>query len=363
MASSSSAGPSKAKGSKDVNELASALYDKCISEFPSDHLFYQQDLQDLGVIPYNDLALLMKCTQSLVDQSLFRMLHAKDDRLAWKVVEQSDAEKLQNLNAEERLVYNVIHSTGAQGVWTKTIKARTNLHQTIMNRCLKSLEAKAYIKSVRNVKYPQRKIYMLAGLQPSEEVTGGAWFTDGVLDADFIHSLGVWIERWVSARSWYDSQKADRQRKKRKLENEISRPSESQYLPYLPTYTGYPTAADITRAINASGLTPVTLGEASIAQLLEMLCHDGRLVSLRDGAAYKSVKKPNQISLQRELGLQGPEAAKDTSDQGQLSLGSNGMTEVPCGRCPVFSLCQAGGPVNAENCEYFQDWLQEALAF
>jgi DNA-directed RNA polymerase III subunit RPC6 len=31
--------------------------------------------------------------QILVDQSLFRLLHGKDEKLAWKVVEQSDAEK------------------------------------------------------------------------------------------------------------------------------------------------------------------------------------------------------------------------------------------------------------------------------
>ncbi|KAI2089619.1 34-kDa subunit of RNA polymerase III (C) [Ophidiomyces ophidiicola] len=362
MASSSSAGPSRAKASKDVNELASALYSKCVSEFSSDHLFYQQDLLSVGVIPNNDVALLMKCAQSLVDQSLFRLLQGKDDRLAWKVIEQSDAEKLQNLNSEERLVYNVIHSTGRQGVWTKTIKARTNLHQTIMNRCLKSLETKSYIKSVRNVKYPQRKIYMLASLQPSEEVTGGAWFTDGVLDADFIHSLGVWIERWVSARSWYDTEKADRQKKKRKLDSESSKP-EFQYLPYLPTYGAYPTVTDITKAINASGLTPVTLGEGSIAQLLQMLCYDGRLVSLRDGAAYKSVKKPNQISLHRELGRRETDVGKDLLDYEQLTLGGNGLTEAPCGRCPVFSLCQEGGPVNPETCEYFQNWLDGAISF
>jgi DNA-directed RNA polymerase III subunit RPC6 len=105
------------------------------------------------------------------------------------------------------------------------------------------------------------------------------------------------------------------------------------------------------------------MGESSIAQLLEMLCFDGKLISLRDGAAYRSVKKPNQISLQRELGLQAASGENNADDHDSLTLGGNGMTEVPCGRCPVFSLCEEGGPVNAENCEYFDNWLKQALSF
>lgn len=79
--------------SKDADGLASALYEKCLSDFSPDHLFYQQDLSSLGVVPNDDLTLLMKCTQILVDRSLFRLLHGKDGRLAWKVIAQSDAEK------------------------------------------------------------------------------------------------------------------------------------------------------------------------------------------------------------------------------------------------------------------------------
>jgi DNA-directed RNA polymerase III subunit RPC6 len=36
----------------------------------------------------------------------------------------------------------------------------------------------------------------------------------------------------------------------------------------------------------------------------------------------------------------------------------NGLSQAPCGRCPVFNLCEDGGPVNAKNCEYFQTWLR-----
>jgi DNA-directed RNA polymerase III subunit RPC6 len=90
---SSSASASRGVKSTDPKELASTLYARCLSDFQPNHLFYQQDLLSLGVIPNNDLGLLMKCAQSLVDQSLFRMLHGKDDRLAWNVITQADAEK------------------------------------------------------------------------------------------------------------------------------------------------------------------------------------------------------------------------------------------------------------------------------
>lgn len=94
----SSAGPSRVKASSgDPQSLAMKLYDQCLSSFPADHLFYQQDLLGLGVIPNEDLALLLRCTQILVDQSLLRLLQAKDDRLAWKIIAQSDAEKLVTL--------------------------------------------------------------------------------------------------------------------------------------------------------------------------------------------------------------------------------------------------------------------------
>lgn len=88
-----------ASGSASVNELASQLYDACLEGFPPDHLFYQQDLLKLNVIPKNDVALLLQCTQRLVDQKLFRLLQGKNDRLAWKIISREDAEKYANCRA------------------------------------------------------------------------------------------------------------------------------------------------------------------------------------------------------------------------------------------------------------------------
>lgn len=76
----------------EVAELASKLYDACVSEFDPDHLFFQNDFINLNIIPKNDVSLLLECAQSLVDQNLFRLLQ-KDGKLTWRLIDRQDAEK------------------------------------------------------------------------------------------------------------------------------------------------------------------------------------------------------------------------------------------------------------------------------
>lgn len=269
--------------------------------------------------------------------------------------------RLQSLSPDESLVYNVIHSTGRSGIWVRAIQNRTNVHKSILDRCLKSLEGKNYIKSVHNVKYPSRKMYMLAGLAPSEDVTGGAWFTDGVLDANFINTIATYIEYTVSRKSWFEVPSSDGPRNKRIKTSSgavAKQDAEKEYLAFPPGYKGYPTVPMITAAVNESGLTPVRLGEDSIAQLCDVLCYDNKLVAINGGEFYKSTKNPEAVKQEQMRKDMNQEPA-DTSRE----LVKNGMTEAPCGQCPVFKLCTPGGAVSPESCEYFGPWLEKALGF
>lgn len=285
------------------------------------------------------------------------------------------AHRLQNLNADESLVYNVIHSTGRSGIWVRAIQKRTNLHKLILDRCLKSLEGKNYIKSVHNVKQPTHKVYMLAGLAPSEDVTGGAWFTDGVLDANFINSVAQYIEYTVSRKSWYEAAPGPATHRSKRLKTAngtvsvpaasgaaaaaAAEPADKVYYPFPAGYKGYPTLATITAAVNESGITPVRLGEEKISQLLEMLCYDGKLVQLNgDEELYKSVRNVSAVKEEQAL----KQAAVDEA-AARRRLVKNGMTEAPCGQCPVFNLCAPGASVSPETCEYFDPWLETALGF
>ena len=219
-----------------------------------------------------------------------------------------------------------------------------------MLRCLKSLEQKVFIKPIQSAKFPKRKIYILAHLQPSDDVTGGPFYTDGILDEEFVHQLGLWVENYVLKRSWYHppTKALVKKRGKSKLSQEeadeiragehteAAKNSARAMLPMPAGFTGYPTIPQITKAMNESGLSGVVMKEAEIRQLMDILCWDGRLTKVMGGKGYKYVRQV-------------------TSDDGQHAR--NGLTEAPCGTCPVFDLCEEGGPVNAKTCEYFQTWL------
>lgn len=223
---------------------------------------------------------------------------------------------------------------------------------TVMNRCLKTLEAKNYIKPIKSIKFPGRRTYMLAHLQPSEDATGGPFHTDGVLDEEFVHQMSYWTERYIVGRSWWHPPLNEYGKKKnrskltqeqaeslRSQELEVRDPRRERnkhMLPMPPGFTGYPTVSEITKAINASELSGVVMKEAEMRQLLDILCFDGRLYPIQGGKGYKAARQ----SGREEEPL------------------DNGLMDSPCGRCPVSDICQEGGPVNARTCEYFQEWLE-----
>ena len=65
---------------------------------------------------------------------------------------------------------------------------------------IKQLERQGHIKSVKSVKTPTKKLYMLTEFEPSVELTGGAWYTDDVLDVEFIDQLSHQLLKYITAK-------------------------------------------------------------------------------------------------------------------------------------------------------------------
>ncbi|KAL8984223.1 MAG: hypothetical protein Q9205_001753 [Flavoplaca limonia] len=362
-----------AKSGSSPLEIKNALYARCAS-LPTETIFSQHDLLDLGIIPNKDIKLLLQSTQELTGEGLFKLL-TRDGRACWRVVKKEDAQKYTSLTAEESLVYSYVESAGREGIWNRMLRIRSGLHMTVVGEAVKSLERRNYIKQIKTAKFPNRKTYMLAGLQPSEIVTGGPFYTDGTLDDEFVHQMSRWTERYIVGRSWVKSslnphahshgKKSSKQphiskqqaesRRNSALQSSIpTRNSDYQnLLPFPPGYTGYPTVSEITRAINASNLSPITMKEAEMKQLLDILVWDGRIEENMFNGGYKAVKKAALAVMNGQRVKEEGIGEERDGGYGQTSA----LTEAPCGRCPVIGFCEEGGPVNARSCAYFTDWL------
>jgi len=79
----------------------------------------------------------------------------------------------------------------------------------------------------------------------------------------------------------------------------------------------------------------VQIKSEDMKQLLETLKYDGDIES------FKNPHKPGELAFRAT----------------RIPLPSNGLMKVPCGNCPVFSLCGEEGLITPEKCIYMNEWL------
>mmetsp|Transcript_6760 Transcript_6760/g.14940 ORF Transcript_6760/g.14940 Transcript_6760/m.14940 type:complete len:285 (-) Transcript_6760:528-1382(-) len=253
--------------------------------------------RELGAIPLHARA---DGLNRLLTKSRIQLFHANNS-LVYKEVAAEEAAKFKGLNAEELMLYQVIKSSATTGVWTKDMKARTNLAQPHITKILKVLETRKLVKSVKNVNNPSRKVYMLYELEPSRDLTGGAWYTENQFDSEFI---------------------------------EVLREACFQYI----QRQGDTTLSDIAAFIRLKGFSKVDLREEDIGSIVNTLIYDGRVDQV-DG-----------------------EGEHDVSDHYRPAVhsipASSAFTSVPCGVCPVFNECHEDGLITPQTCVYYEKWLQ-----
>ncbi|GAO19008.1 hypothetical protein UVI_02036400 [Ustilaginoidea virens] len=293
---------------------------------------------------------------------------------------------------EQVMVYSLIDDSGGDGIWSQTLQKRLNMHDSVLKNALKQLQAKGLIAPFKNVEHPNKKMYIKASIRPSERATGGPWYTDQNLDEAFIEDLQRVVFDFVKRSSAYVSTHSgsrtqapkkgvvkgavkgaavDKGRKRDA--DEMSRPPAkaprtsagappppppprrgAALLPLPAGYVGYPTVRDIARLLSSSGITNNTiLSEDDVKKLVDVLVWDNLVepVKVAGKLGYRVARVAKQ-STESWAGREDP-TGRDAGPEPYVSP----YTEAPCGKCPVFELCEEGGPVGPSNCEYFKRWL------
>ena len=364
--------PSDAKAHS-MQCISDALYEHCAAQ-PASTVFTQDDLMRTALIPNGDIGILLNVTTALTNSGHFRLMQ-RSGAPCWRCATAASTSALAELDKETAVVYSHIESAGREGVWSNQLTKRTGLHKVVMDKAIKVMEQKHLIKTVSNYRHPNRRTYMLWGLQPLEDVTGGPFFADGELDEEFVRVLCYEIERWVTARSWWFPKTVEEQRrgKKRKRKSELpttkvgaealrdstlmsaatmnADSSNSQKLarPYPSGYSRYPSLSEVTNALNDTRIANTKLNLADIQLLVDILVWDGILEKLQ---RRDSEGRPKFVyrSVRSSVGEENMSSESGAAHKIPL-------TQAPCGRCPVFEVCEEGGLVNPRTCPYLHDWL------
>lgn len=362
-------------------------------------VFTQQELFEIVPESVTDKKDMLPLIKYLTGQHLFRTLKTADRGLGWSVRPREAAKAIKALDKDERMVYEVIEASHTTGIWLKSIKNKLNgIAQPVVAKITKTLESQRLIKPVKSIKAPAQRVFMLFHLVPSEDVTGNSFFDAGDLDESFRDELLNLIVFWVRSQSWAEGERKRHRRKssnKKEMApredavviedavNEIAvtgqkrkRPAtDIEDLSVKPRYQrshkfdpetdfaqltyragteSYPTAEKIhifltsSDAIKATKSASLTVQE--VQGCLDVLVWDDKLEkvwNVEDGNwGYRT---------RRGVTFRQPGQTFDIEED---AVGT-GLTQAPCGRCPVFDVCRDGGPVNPQSCVYFDAWLQD----
>ena len=96
---------------------------------------------------------------------------ALDKSLTFRLQSDEDVERLRDLTAEDRLVFQEIEASQIAGISTKDLRTKTSLPAQALTKALKKLETRKLVKQVKSVSAKNKKIYMLCAPQRSKMPT------------------------------------------------------------------------------------------------------------------------------------------------------------------------------------------------
>jgi hypothetical protein len=219
---------------------------------------------------------------------------------------------------EEVIVYNLIKSTESRGVWIKDLLQDSGLARVQLNKILKQMELKQYIKTVKSNSgggNSKKKLYLLQEyqLEDSESMMAGyVFYTNGEVDVAMVSTLYNTILQYIQKRFYSGSSSSG---------------SNSKFVP----------KEDILQFLNNANILTTTLEDQDLNILLTSMEYE-RLI-------YKDIVHNGYYILT---------GSGTDSNSRQVEY----LSEIPCAKCTQYKYCSVKSDyVNARKCEYFQQWM------
>ncbi|KAH9616022.1 hypothetical protein KSS87_014840 [Heliosperma pusillum] len=209
------------------------------------------------------------------------------------------------LTPDEKSTFELIRSTGDMGIWLWSIKKE--LKGIPVDKCVKFLKGKGFIKEVADVNATGRKKKLMATeFEASADLTGGVWYQDGVFDSDMIETLRKACKSIINRHKVI-------------------------------------TADGILHAIMKSGALQFEMKIEQMKKILDTLCLENVIFKVKSNGLGEFVSIPI-----------GSECYKSRLKQKKTGA----LASVPCGSCTRINQCDPNGIVSPATCAYFTKWLE-----
>jgi len=273
-----------------------------------------------------DLNAMAGALNKMLKEGVLSIYKLADGTPVYRRQSTQEATRFQGLTSEERLVLQLIETSGNTGMWTRDIRLRSNLQQVQVPKILKTLETRRLIKAVKSVASKNKKMYMLYDLEPPHEPF---YNEDQDLDLEFISVL------------------------------------QAHTLQYVASQGRACTLDECWRFIRSSRISNVELRHEDVQMLLDALVFDAKLeiCTLRPGSAAAAAaggaagKAPvGKATVGRASAGHGASAIAYRPLH--TTGAANVLPSIPCCNCTLTAVCQEGNEISPASCEYFTQWLE-----
>ncbi len=253
----------------------------------------------------------IKAINSLLTKNRIALMETNAGGIVYKYQSKDKADKYKELTSNETPIYQLLEEAGNKGLSVHDIKARTGIITTRINKLIGSMEGKGLVKPIKSIQGRRKKVYMLAELEPSVEVTGGIWREEsntGLIDVMYEKCLEYIGRQGTASRK------------------------------------------EVVLHIKGLGLGETDIKEENVQEILNILLFDDKIEIIKGTAAALT------------------EGVGSTLGTGKLAVNymyrvkkkyvpDVALLHIPCTYCPLIKECNPDGLVTPKTCQYLKDWL------
>ncbi|CAD6586243.1 MAG: 34-kDa subunit of RNA polymerase III (C) [Tremellales sp. Tagirdzhanova-0007] len=357
---------------------------------------------------------------ALIKLQLLATEKGKDGIVIFHGQAADDAKKKSTFTAEQAIVLQTISQAGNNGISPKVLRNQIGpdvMPSTSLRRILDGLEKSNQVKVFKGINAPTVSLYILPHLKPPEEITGGIWFdTTKEYDAelvDAIHQVLLNHVRKLTFPKQCKDEQASGQHPIYSTDRTSTLPTPHALLQHVNKLNvtsvklNVKNVMECMRALELDGLVEAVkpLGDVQVPEdegIDDDDGHVGNMRKKRNGDDDDNDKRSNSetdsesdsddsVSSVDSADLDGrvvqfkPKSStafaaahsqslsfagaglQDLSDTAIVYRATNrltiprGQNQTPCGKCPQFGFCEEEGPVNADSCRYYADWLGDRV--